>query len=46
MLAIVNHEYQHSQWIGETRVDVHGLALPPAPTSDRIAVIDGYFVVQ
>lgn len=46
MLAVINHEYQHSQWIGETRADVHGLELPDAPTSDRITVIDGYLVVQ
>lgn len=46
MVAVVNHEYQHSQWIGETRLGIHGLALPDAPVSDRITVIDGYVVVQ
>jgi len=46
MLAVVNHEYQHTQWIGETRLHVHGLALPAAPVSDRISVVDGYLVVR
>ncbi len=45
MVAVINHEYQHSQWIGETRTEALGLRLPDAPTSDRISVIDGYFVV-
>ncbi len=46
MVAIINHEYQHSQWIGEIRLGVHGLALPDAPFSDHISMIDGYVVVQ
>lgn len=46
LVAIVNHEYQHSKWIGEVRSDVHGLALPPAPTSERISLVDGYCVVR
>lgn len=46
MLAVINHEYQHTQWIGETRAGVLGLALPPAPSSERLSVVDGYLVVQ
>jgi hypothetical protein len=46
LIAIVNHEYQHSRWISETRVDVHGFAPPAPPVSDRIGVVDGYFVVR
>ena len=43
--AVVNHEYQHSQWIGEVRSRDLGHALPPRPTSDRLTEIDGYLVV-
>ena len=46
MVALINHEYQHSQWIGETRATVHGLALPDDPVSDRVSRIDGYLVVR
>ncbi len=46
LLAVINHEYQHSQWIGEVRSDVHGLDLPAPPISDRIRIVDGYVVVQ
>lgn len=46
LVAVINHEYQHSKWIGEVRSDVHGLALPPVPTSERITIIDGYCVVR
>jgi len=46
LIAVINHEYQHSTWIGETRSNVHGLDLPDLPVSDRLTVIDGYPVVQ
>jgi len=46
LIALVNHEYQHSTWIGETRRDVFGLALPEPPVSDRISLVEGYLVVQ
>lgn len=46
LLAIINHEYQHSAWIGEIRADVHGLAVPELPTSDRLMVVEGYAVVR
>ena len=46
MIAVVNHEYQHSTWIGEVRTRVHGRDLPEPPSSDRLSVIDGYLVVQ
>lgn len=45
MVAVINHEYQHSKWIGEVRGDVHGRELPPPPVSDRLSVVDGYFLV-
>jgi len=46
MVSVINHEYQHSQWIGETRLGVHELAVPVVPVSDHLTVIDGYVVVQ
>ena len=45
LVAIINHEYQHSAWITEVRTEVHGRPAPPLPTSDRLQVIDGYNVV-
>ena len=45
LTAIVNHEYQHSKWIGEVRADAHGLDLPPAPTSSLLSVLDGYTII-
>lgn len=45
LTAIVNHEYQHSTWIGEVRVEQHGKALPPQPISDRLREIDGYLLL-
>ena len=45
MIAIINHEYQHSQWIGEVRNDQFGYALPDRPTSDNLVTVDGYLMV-
>ncbi len=45
MTAVVNHEYQHDQWIGEVRHDVHGLALPERPESPWLTTMDGYTVI-
>ncbi|MFW2383041.1 MAG: DinB family protein, partial [Acidimicrobiales bacterium] len=46
MTAIINHEYQHSKWIGEVRNDQFGHALPDVPQSDLLEEIDGYSVIQ
>lgn len=46
LVAVINHEYQHSQWIGEVRSRDLGHGLPPRPTSDRLTEIDGYLVVS
>ncbi len=43
--AVVNHEYQHSQWIGEVRSRDLGHALPERPSSDLLTEIDGYLVI-
>jgi hypothetical protein len=44
--ALVNHEYQHSQWIAEVRGRDLGRAVPEAPTSPRLTVLDGYTVLR
>ncbi len=46
MVAVINHEYQHSKWIGEVRSDAHGKDLPPIPTSEFLTEIDGYLVLR
>ncbi len=45
MVAVINHEYQHSKWIGEVRSDQHGKDLPPDPVSACLSNIDGYVVL-
>ncbi|MGW1962656.1 DinB family protein [Streptomyces sp. NPDC001935] len=46
MTTLINHEYQHDQWIGEVRADSLGHALPPDPESDRLSRVDGYLVLD
>lgn len=46
LTALINHEYQHDQWIGEVRADNLGHALPPDPDGDHVRRIDGYLVVD
>ena len=43
--AVINHEYQHSKWIGEVRVEAHGRDLPPPPRSELLTELDGYWLV-
>jgi hypothetical protein len=45
LTALVNHEYQHDQWISEVRAGDLGHALPPDPESDRLSRVDGYLVL-
>jgi len=45
LVSLINHEFQHSKWIGEVRTEVHGHALPATPTSPMLSVIDGHSVV-
>lgn len=44
--AIVNHEYQHDQWIGEVCERDLGHTLPVRPTSPRLTTLDGYTVLS
>jgi hypothetical protein len=46
LTSVINHEYQHDQWIGEVRSRDLGHALPERPTSDRLIELDGYLVVS
>ncbi|MEU9455806.1 DinB family protein [Streptomyces sp. NPDC048277] len=46
LTALINHEYQHDQWISEVRADSLGHALPHDPASDRLSRIDGYLVLN
>ncbi len=45
LVAVINHEYQHSKWIGEVRADVHGKDMPADPSSEFLTVLDGYQVI-
>jgi hypothetical protein len=45
LVAVVNHEYQHAQWIGEVRERDLGRPLPARPSSPLLTVIDGYCVL-
>ncbi|MFJ5262616.1 DinB family protein [Streptomyces sp. NPDC088387] len=46
LTALINHEYQHDQWIGEVRSASLGHALPDDPASDRIGRVDGYLTLN
>ena len=45
IVAVVNHEYQHDQWIGEVRSNDLGHAPLAHPTSPLLRTIDGYCVL-
>jgi hypothetical protein len=46
LVAVVNHEYQHDQWICEVRQTGLGRDVPAAPESDRLIHLDGYLVID
>lgn len=46
LAAIINHEYQHDQWIAEVRSLELGHALPEDPVGDGICRIDGYLMLN
>lgn len=46
LMAVINHEYQHSTWIGEVRSQQLGHNLPEVPESRLISMIDGYPVID
>jgi hypothetical protein len=45
LVTLINHEYQHDQWISEVRHRGLGRDLPPRPASTRLTEIDGYTVL-
>lgn len=45
LVAVVNHEYQHSTWIAEVRSRDLGRPLPDRPSSDLVVDVDGYPVM-
>jgi hypothetical protein len=48
LVALINHEYQHDQWIGEVREHNLGHALPPDPEAGQLGLgrVDGYLVLD
>ena len=46
LTALVNHEYQHDQWIGEVRSRDLGHLLPDDPAADGLGRVDGYLVLD
>lgn len=46
LAAIVDHEYQHDQWIGEVRSRDLGHPLPGRPASPLLTEIDGYLILR
>jgi hypothetical protein len=45
LVAVINHEYQHSQWIAEVRARDLGHPLPDRPASAALCELDGYLVI-
>ena len=46
LTSLINHEYQHDQWIGEVRSRDLGHALPDDPDTAAVRRIDGYLVLD
>ncbi len=46
MVAVINHEYQHDQWIGEVRSRDLTKPLPPRPESSLLTTSDGYLILH
>ncbi|WP_405867990.1 DinB family protein [Streptomyces sp. NBC_01515] len=45
MTTVINHEYQHDQWISEVRSRDLGHSLPEDPGSDLVTRVDGYLMI-
>jgi DinB superfamily len=46
LVTVINHEYQHDQWIAEVRHSDLGRDLPDPPQSDRLTRLDGYLILN
>ena len=44
LLAVINHEYQHANWVGEVRATMTEEPAP-VPNSSRLIDVDGYWMV-
>ncbi|OLT54206.1 hypothetical protein BJF89_17225 [Corynebacterium sp. CNJ-954] len=46
LTAIINHEYQHDQWISEVRSQNLGHHLPSDPDSNALTRVDSYLILN
>jgi hypothetical protein len=46
LVVVINHEYQHSKWIGELRTGTFALDAPPLPTSPWLELVDDYIALS
>lgn len=46
LTVLINHEYQHDQWIAEVRSQNLGHAIPDDPVTDTVRRVDGYLVLD
>jgi hypothetical protein len=46
LIALINHEYQHDQWVAEVRARDLGHALPDDPETARLTRVDGYLMLR
>lgn len=46
LVALINHEYQHDQWVAEVRARDLGHPLPDDPESARLTRVDGYLMLR
>lgn len=46
LTALINHEYQHDQWISEVRAQNLGHQLPSDPSTPVVCRLDGYLVLN
>ena len=46
LVALINHEYQHDQWVAEVRGRDLGHPLPDDPGTARLTRVDGYLMLR
>ena len=46
LTSLINHEYQHDQWIAEVRSQNLGRALPDDPIGDDVCRVEGYLMLN
>ena len=45
LTLLINHEYQHDQWISEVHERDLGRGLPPGPAGTRLTLVDNYLTL-